>query len=340
MTSKGISRPNAEQLRLNLESWEAAGDSEEMTAGPSSQCSHWTLSAATPPLSLQSSSIYSLKSSAHSTSTRSSYYPDARDDPRRYAFLPPQAAQMNRHSELITSPPVLVLKLYRRKRGRKTAKKISAVAHSSTKALGKFLRLQANSPSHEILHGSPRLPRKLRRPPPQHIRVGDAMQISAPFPSGDKAGFEPGPPPPPTCAEAKKGLPSRWYRPSLARSRSQNQNPRVVEISSPFPIRNPPPGATPLVLDIRGGRSPRRKLQSPLIRPGGPRTPKLYMKFPTQGGVSVTREVFRRAKSERRAACVPGWDYDECSEEGQPSLVHAMSTIRRGKDRPFPVAEA
>lgn len=304
-----------------------------MTAGPSS---HWTLSAATPlehGALYQSPSVYSFKSSANGTaSSHASYYPDARDDPRRYAFLPPQP-HTNRHSDLVTSPPILVLKLYRRKHGKGAAKKISNVAQSSTKALGKFLRLPGHSPRDEAVNESSRIPRKLRRPPPRHLGLDGAMEISAPFPSGNRAGFEPRPPPQPPSREAEESdPPSRWYLPTLSRSKSQKH--RIMEISSPFPIRDPPPGAT-LVLDHRSpglsAKSTRCKaLPSPLHRPGGPRTPL---------SATVSRQV-RRTKSERQAARLPGWKYCEYTPlpaEGQPSsLMHAMSTIVRGRDQPFP----
>jgi len=119
-----------------------------------------------------------------------------------------------------------------------------------------------------------------------------------------------------------------------------------MEISSPFPIRDPPPGATRLALDPRSpkrsGRSSRFKvLPSPLHRPGGPRTP-LYMDFHTEMGATISRQV-RRTKSERRtqaAARLPGWKYCEYTPllaDEQPSgLVHSTSRIVRGKDQPFP----
>ncbi|KAJ7159957.1 hypothetical protein C8R43DRAFT_1233921 [Mycena crocata] len=340
MNSKGISRPNAEQLRLSLDSWETSRtsrDPEEMTAGPSS---HWTLSAATPsannPYALQPSSVYGVKSSALSASTQASYYPDARDDPRRLGFLP----QTTGFSNPVTSPPVLVLKLYRRKtRTEKTAQKLSDAAHSSRKAVGKFLHSQGASRTPD---GSPRAPSKLRRAPSRRP-IQHALEISAPFPSGDKAGFEPHPPPQPILhSVVEASAPSRsWHLPSLSRAKTQNR--RVVQISSPFPIRDPPPGATRIQLghlspevDTQAARRNARHFLR--WRPSGPRTP-TYVNFPTQTGVTVQREL-RRTKSERQGARLPGWKYFEYSpvlvEEQSSSLVQAMSSIVRGKDHPFP----
>ncbi|KAJ7479869.1 hypothetical protein FB451DRAFT_165820 [Mycena latifolia] len=318
MTSKGISRPNTEQLRLSLDSltWTSSEGSEEITAGPSS---HWTLSAATPSAHysswFRSPSVYSAASPAHGSSTRPSYcYPDARNDPRRFAFLPPQQHRPNRHSDA-TSPPVLILKLYRRTRAKKTTKKVTDAAQSSAKAVSRLLHLPTHSASHDIQR---HVPRKLRRPPPQR----PDMEISRPFPSGNMAGFEPSPP-------AKGGKedgthpPSRaWHLPTLSRSKSQ----RVIEISSPFPIRDPPAGCTPIV---RALSPPAWRKARP--KPGGPRTP---------SNVNFSTEI-RRVKSERRTARagLPGWKYLEYSPvppDGQSgALVHAMSTIVRGRDHPF-----
>ncbi|KAJ7112922.1 hypothetical protein C8R44DRAFT_856009 [Mycena epipterygia] len=346
MTSRGISRPNTEQLHLRLDpSLEASESSEEMTtAGPSS---HWTLSAATPMEGYPSpSSVYSRSSycsvSTHAGSS-SSDYPDARDDPRRHAFLPPHQQRLTHRNSVhmadaVTSPPILVLKLYRRTRARRTAKKISEAAHSSTKAVGKFLHLSGHSDEIHPQHTPPHVPRKLRRPParrPPPVRPPPEMEISAPFPEGDMAGFEPHPSGNKMTA-ATTPTTRAWHLPAALPRKSPRAN-RGVEISSPFPIRKPPPGATRLVPSPSSSVSTRRR--APQRRPSGPRTSR-YVNFGTEGGATVVRQI-RRANSENRAAGLPGWrssEYSPLLVEGQSSsVVDAKATIVRGKDQPFPV---
>lgn len=311
------------------------------TAGPSS---HWTLSAATPMEGYPSpSSVYS-RSSACSVSTRassSSYdYADARDDPRRHAFLPPHQPHSHRHSiaDPATSPPILVLKLYRRTRARRTAKKISEATHSSTKAVGKFLHLPVHSDEIHPQHTPPHIPRKLRRPP---ARRPPEMEISAPFPEGDMAGFEPHPSGQKIKA-ATTPASRAWHLPAALSHSKSSRADLGVEISSPFPIREPPPGATRLVPSPSPSSSASTRRRAPQRRPSGPRTPR-YVNFGTEGGAMVARQV-RRTNSENRAAGLPGWKYCEYSPlrvEGQSSaLVDAMASIVRGKDQPFPAPKA
>ncbi|KAJ6602626.1 hypothetical protein DFH09DRAFT_1069010 [Mycena vulgaris] len=294
-----------------------------MTAGrPSS--SHWTLSTATP----SDGSASSLHSSARSTSTHASNYPDARTDPRRFAFLQPHRTNRRSTPASATSPPILILKLYRRTRAKRRAKKI---AQSSAKAVGEFFHLPGPSPLplHATPQGPVRVPRKLRRPPP--LRQPDMdIEISHPFPSGNPAGFEP---PAPQKQKEREDNPSSraWHLPFLTRRNS----PRTIEISAPFPIGDPPAGATRIVRDASPGATRRTARK----KPGGPRTP-CYVNFSTEAGATVSREVRRANSDSRRGAPLPGWKYCEYSplphgESSESSLVHAMSTIVRGKDHPF-----
>ncbi|KAJ6629927.1 hypothetical protein B0H10DRAFT_1985856 [Mycena sp. CBHHK59/15] len=350
-TSRGISRPNVEQLRLRLSeaAWERLGDSEEMTAGPSS---HWTLSAATPPdaytYPLQSPSVYSENSAG--TTTSASYYPDARDDPRRFALLPPQP-HMGGPFDGAASPPVLVLKLYRRKRSKEATKKIpdgldsttkdSAgkkiynAAQLSTKAVGKLLHLPGRTPTHETPGPPPRRLRKLHRPPPAQLS-GDQVykEISAPFPSGNIAGFKPpSQSRPSTPSNSARPQKRSWRLPIISRANSYRH--RGLDISAPFPIRDPPAGARRLILYDLSRRPDALPSRSPC-----------YVNFSTAAGSTVSHQV-RRTKSEhqpRDAPPLPGWRYCEYSpllvEPPSSSLVNAMSTIVRGRDRPFPPPKA